>query len=312
MVSEKNGGPEVTTMEAGPETDNAEHGLNRRSFLKFLGVAGVGVVEGDLAAQQPTPAYQEPVGVLVDTTRCIGCRTCEFACAEANGLLAPDADRRVLDEERRTSETQWTVVNRYDTDAGRIFVKRQCMHCIQPACASACLTKAMHKTSEGPVVWREGKCMGCRFCMISCPFDMPKFEYHSPVPKIQKCGLCWERLQEGAQPACVQNCPMKALSFGRRRDLIDEARQRIQENPDKYINQIYGEHDVGGTSWLYLSAVPFEQLGFRTDLGSVAYPEFTEGFLYSVPVVLTLVPAFLLAVSNATKRPSEAAEGSER
>lgn len=284
--------------------------MDRRAFVTCVGAVGAGVVVCDSAAQEPDrdSAAEDPVGVLVDTTRCIGCRTCEFACAEANGLPKPEADRSVLEAERTTSETQWTVVNRYETDAGNVYVKIQCMHCIQPACISACLTKAMHKTNEGPVVWRENKCMGCRFCMLSCPFDMPKFEYDSPVPKIQKCHLCWERLRDGGQPACVESCPMKALVFGKRSELIEEAQRRINRDPDKYLHGVYGEHEVGGTSWLYLSAVPFEQLGFRTDLGTTAYPEFTQGFLYTVPVVLTLAPAFLLALRRATERDEEDTE----
>ena len=182
------------------------------------------------------------------------------------------------------------------------------MHCVQPACASACLTKAMKKTDEGPVVWRGNKCMGCRFCMVSCPFDMPKFEYASANPKIQKCRMCWERLKEGQLPACVENCPAEALSFGKRSEMISEARKRIVEDSDTYFEHIYGEHEVGGTGFLYLSPVPFEQVGFRTDLGNVAYPLLTQDFLYGVPIVLTLWPAFLLALSNATKPKSESEE----
>jgi Fe-S-cluster-containing dehydrogenase component len=252
----------------------------------------------------------EFVGVLVDTTRCVGCRSCEFACAEANGLPEPDDDDDAMfAHERKTTETQWSVVNRYETDAGEIFAKKQCMHCCQPACATACLTKAMLKTKKGPVVWRESKCMGCRFCMISCPFDIPKFEYDSPVPKIQKCRMCWERLQEGEQPACVEECPEDALLFGTRQELLDVAKSRIYSEPDKYAHHIYGEHEVGGTGWLYLSSVPFDQIGFRTDLGTDPYPELTKEFLYAVPIVLTLWPAFLLGVSNATKKEKD--EGGE-
>jgi hypothetical protein len=137
---------------------------------------------------------------------------------------------------------------------------------------------------------------------------MPKFEYNSAVPRIQKCRLCWERLGEGKLPACVENCPMKALTFGGRAELVEEGRRRIYRQPDKYVYRIYGEHEVGGTSWLYLARVPFEQLGFRSDLGTTAYPAYTKEFLYGVPVVLTLIPALLLAVNKATKRDTEDGE----
>jgi len=138
--------------------------------------------------------------------------------------------------------------------------------------------------------------------MVSCPFDIPKFEYHSAVPKIQKCTMCWERQQEGQQPACVENCPAEALTFGKRRDLLEIARQRIYDEPDKYVHHIYGEHEAGGTGYLYLASVPFEKLGFRTDVDKQPYPELSTNFLYGVPVVLLLWPAFLYALSNATKK----------
>jgi Fe-S-cluster-containing dehydrogenase component len=283
--------------------------MDRRTALKTMGLAGAtSLLPSSIRADKPDD--DELVGVLVDTTVCVGCRTCEFACAEANGLPEPDENDDVLKQERKQTPTQWSVINVYDTDAGDIYVKKQCMHCWQPACGSACLTKAMLKTKKGPVIWRESKCMGCRFCMISCPFDIPKFEYDSAVPKIQKCRMCWERLQEGEQPACVSECPAEALTFGKRRDLLEIARKRIYENPDDYYHHIYGEHEAGGTGWLYLSPVPFEQLGFRTDLGTDAYPELTKEFLYAVPVILTLWPAFLYGMSNATKKESNESEAS--
>jgi Fe-S-cluster-containing dehydrogenase component len=277
--------------------------MDRRSFLMTLGIAGGSALAGKTLRAEEAAGDKEFMGVLVDTTRCVGCRTCEVACAEAHGLPAPDLDdESVFERERQPTETQWTVVNYYKTEVGDISVKKQCMHCNQPACAAACLVKAMLKTEDGPVIWREDRCMGCRFCMLSCPFDIPKFEYNSAVPKIQKCTMCWERLKEGQQPACVENCPAEALLFGRRKDLLEIARNRIYENPNSYVHHIYGEHEAGGTGVLYLSSVPFEQLGFRTDLESAPYPELTKDFLYGVPVVLLLWPSFLLALSNATKK----------
>jgi hypothetical protein len=123
--------------------------------------------------------------------------------------------------------------------------------------------------------------------------------------------MCFERLQEGEKPACVTECPEEAIIFGSRRELIKEARKRIYENPNLYSDHIYGEHEVGGTGYLYLSSVPFEQIGLRSDLGSTPYPEYTKTFLYSVPVVLTLWPAFLLAVNKAIKREDSAGEGED-
>jgi len=160
----------------------------------------------------------------------------------------------------------------------------------------------MHKTREGPVLWDESKCMGCRYCMVSCPFDVPKFEYHRAIPRIQKCDLCLDRIREGKQPACVATCPARAMQFGKRSDLIGIAQKRIYTHPDKYYPYLYGEREVGGTSWLYLSPVASEELGLKRSLGTTPYPEFTKQFLYSVPVVLILWPAMLLALSKATER----------
>ena len=272
--------------------------MKRRKFLAVAGCAVGGSLVGVRSAtrnDQEVP--KEFFGVLVDTTRCIGCRACERACSEEHGMHIPDVENDdALAAERQTSERQWTVVNRYETDAGEVFVKKQCMHCWQPACTAACLTNAMYKTKEGPVIWRSGKCMGCRYCMISCPFNMPKFEYDEWNPKIQKCNMCADRLAEGKKPACVEACPTDALMFGIKRDLMEIARVRVYNHPDRYVRKIYGEHEVGGTGWLYLSAVPFEQIGFRTDLGTTPYPEFTRDFLYGVPMVLFGLPALLLGL----------------
>ncbi|MFH0990756.1 MAG: 4Fe-4S dicluster domain-containing protein [bacterium] len=279
--------------------------MNRRNFVKTLSGVGVAVLGVDRAEAENRSENKEFIGVLVDTTRCVGCRSCELACAEAHGFPEPDSNPEVFKKERSLSTIQWSVVNRFQTDKGEMFVKKQCMHCNQPACASACLTKAMLKTEEGPVIWREDKCMGCRFCMLSCPFDVPKFEYDSAIPKIQKCNLCWDRLEEGKSPACADACPAEAIKFGNRRELIETGRALIANNPSTYAHHIYGEDEAGGTSYMYLASVPFGQLGFRTDLGTIPYPELSKDYLYAVPVVLTLWPAFLLGLSNATKKESD-------
>ncbi len=276
--------------------------LHRRDFFKIMGATGLTLAVGkELAASPKSKNDSEFHGVLYDSTRCTGCRGCEYDCAEANNLPEPVPTKDIKGI-RKPDETRRTVVNGYNTSKGKIFVKMQCMHCNEPACASACLTQAMSKTKEGPVIWRGDKCMGCRYCMVSCPFDIPKFEYHSPNPKIQKCTMCFDtRVQKGQLPACVENCPNEALTFGSRRELISEARRRIYEKPDLYFDQIYGEHEAGGTCWLYLSPVPFKEIGMNTSVQQASYPALTKGFLYSVPSVFVLVPALLLGIQQATK-----------
>ncbi len=288
--------------------------INRRNFFRALGVTGVALGAGkELNAVPEKGDEKEFYGVLYDATRCVGCQTCEVSCAEANGLPEPDPeDYPVPGTTRKANENRRTVINAFENEElGEIYSKTQCMHCNQPACASACLTQAMHKTEEGPVIWRDRKCMGCRYCMVSCPFDVPKFEYHSSNPDIVKCDMCYDRQKEGELPACVSNCPAEALTFGSRRELIKEARRRIFENPDMYYDGIYGEHEAGGTGWLYLSPVPFEQIGLNTKLQKKSYPELTKGFLYSVPSIFIMWPAILLGIHNATKNNAKTSDDHE-
>ncbi len=284
--------------------------MDRRGFLKTSLVVGGTALTSNKARAQEQQDPGEFVGILVDTTRCIGCRGCEVACSEEHDNFVPDVvNDGALEKRRKTSDKQWTVVNKYETEKGDVFVKTQCMHCYQAACATACPTEAMKQMKGGPVIWRGNKCIGCRFCMVSCPFDMPKFEFDEWNPKLQKCTMCFERLEEGQKPACVEACPTDALMFGSRLKNLEVARHRIYSHPDKYVHHIYGEHEVGGTGYIYLSAVPFEQIGFRTDLGKSPYPEYTKEFLYAVPMILFGMPAFLLGLNALTDNNKPTIEG---
>ncbi|NHZ85556.1 MAG: twin-arginine translocation signal domain-containing protein [Planctomycetia bacterium] len=292
-------------------------GINRRDFLKTISVATATIsTSGLLRAKQPTD-QKEFYSVLFDATLCIGCRKCEWACNDYNGLpngsFASFDDKSVFEETRNMTPDKFTVVNRFDIkEYGQpIYVKKQCMHCSQPACASACLTEAMKKTEEGPIIWRGNKCMGCRFCMLSCPFDVPKFEYDSANPRIAKCTMCYDRILEGKKPACVEICPTEAIIFGKRSDLLDEAKRRIFSEPDKYVNSVFGDGEAGGTDWLYISPVPFDKIGFKKDMSLEPYNEPTKGFLYSVPFVFILWPAMLLGIYNATKDKHQEIEGGD-
>jgi formate dehydrogenase iron-sulfur subunit len=288
--------------------------VNRRDFLKIAGAAGSALVAGGGIAKASTGAAGngngndvEFYGMLIDTTKCVGCRSCEEACNQANKLPPPKesfSDESVLEKPRDTTPDAFTVINKYPNEKEPdkpIFARKQCMHCNQPACASACLVKALQKTPEGPTIYNKDRCMGCRYCMVSCPYDIPKFQYDSPLPYIRKCIFCYSRVKAGEKPACAEACPEGATLFGKKRDLMEEARTRIYQNPDKYYHKIYGEHDAGGTSFLYLSAVPFEKIGFKKDVGTQPYPEMTSGFLYGVPLVFVLWPSLLYGLSLLTK-----------
>jgi len=277
--------------------------IDRRNFFKVVGVTGASVAMGkklNASQENKSAKNKDPYGLLIDSFMCGGCQSCEFACAEAHGLAEPE-DEPQVGLLRQTDETRRTVVNAYETSVGEVTIKKQCMHCIDPACVSACLTKAMYKTEEGPVIWREDKCMGCRYCMISCPFDVPKFEYNSPNPRIVKCDMCYDRIKAGEKPACAEICPADAIVFGKRSELIKEARKRICEFPEFYRDYIYGETEAGGTGVIYISQIPFSEIGFKKGLEKNSYPSLTKGFLYSVPIVFVLWPTILLGIHEATK-----------
>ncbi len=286
--------------------------VSRRKFLGWMGAAGLGTAFGNLAhaaVNKHFKGYPESYGVLFDSVLCIGCRKCEAGCNKAKEMpppIKPFDDLSVLDKRRRTSPDALTVVNRYDhvkSTKGPLYRKIQCNHCLEAACASVCFVKALTKTIAGPVIYDPSVCVGCRYCMIACPFEIPTYEYDKALaPRIMKCDMCHSRIIENKLPGCVEACPNESLTFGTRKDLIKIARERIRTFPDKYEDHIYGEHEMGGTNWLYLSGVPFKELEMREDLGISPAPEFTEGFLGSVPMVVALWPVLLAGMYGITKR----------
>jgi len=241
-------------------------------------------------------------GMLIDTTRCIGCRGCQVACKQWNRLPGEKTTffgGPGYQNPAQLSPKTWSLVayNELPTKNGFdwVFLKRQCMHCSEPSCASACLVKALEKTPEGPVVYHEDLCMGCRYCMIACPFDVPKFEYEKAIPSIRKCSFCFDRQQQGEIPACAKSCPTGAIHFGVRDELLDEAKTRMYVEPHRYVQHVYGEHEVGGTGMLYLANVPLDQLGMpkSEELGTTPFPALTQGFLSMVPLVIIVWAGFL-------------------
>jgi Fe-S-cluster-containing dehydrogenase component len=281
--------------------------LGRRGFFKVAVVtAGAAGASAASASGAGTQAGQDGAGVLVDTTLCVGCRGCEAACSEANGLPPPPADDKVMDAQRDTAPDVFTVVNKAEKAPGvERFAKRQCLHCIAPGCASACPVKAMEKLPSGPVVYDATKCMGCRYCMIACPFEVPKYEYDALAPRVRKCTFCPERQAAGLKPACTEVCPSGALTFGKRGELLEVAKTRIYSNPGRYVPHVYGEHEAGGTSWLYIGDVAFEKLAMRTNVPDAPIPNLVQGALSAPPFVMTLWPPLLMGLYVFSKRRDE-------
>ncbi|MEN8199761.1 MAG: 4Fe-4S dicluster domain-containing protein [Thermodesulfobacteriota bacterium] len=279
--------------------------LSRRNFIKggLATTAAATVLKESTSEAHSFDNYPDSMGVIVDLTRCVGCRSCEAACNKEQGLPAPAEpfdDFSVFDQihhgqKRRTDETRYTVVNRYDPPEidHPLFRKIQCNHCAEPACLTSCFVNAYTKTPEGAVIYNSKVCVGCRTCMIACPFYIPTFKYSSAFnPRVMKCIFCYDtRLKEGKPPACVEACPQEALTFGKRADVLKMGKQRIRETPGKYVDHIYGEHEVGGTAWMYLSSVSFDKVGFDTHVPQEPILNSVKGFLAIVPMVLTIWPA---------------------
>jgi len=237
--------------------------------------------------------------LLYDATVCIGCKQCEQACAEKNRLRYDET----VAAEQRQSDHKYTVV----LTKGDKCMRRLCMNCLEPACASVCPVGALRKTAAGPVTYDENKCMGCRYCMVACPFGVPRYEWGKVLPKVEKCTMCADRVAHGQQTACADICPTGATKFGERDDLIGEAQQRIRDNPGRYVNHIYGLTEVGGTSVLLLSSVPFEEFGYRRDLSNDPLPILTYRVLSGIPDFVPLGGMLLGGVWWITHRREEVA-----
>ena len=221
------------------------------------------------------------MAILTDTTKCIGCEECVVACKKINGT-GIDKPWRWVKNIDDLSASRWTTVLQRPGDH---YVRQHCRHCLEPACVSACLVGALQKTPEGAVVYDESKCMGCRYCMMSCPYGIPRYSWSSPEPYIQKCILCYDNIKSGklSEPACTAACPNEATIYGDREELLKEAHRRIKNNPKKYVDRVFGEHEVGGTSVLYISDIDLGFLGINKNLGSKPLPETTWGALKTVP-----------------------------
>ncbi len=283
--------------------------LTRRKFIQVVGAgAALAAIGAQVAPPSLVPAPQaEPAernwnySVLFDANRCIGCKLCQITCKKVNNL-PPDDNVTTL------SATTFTFIDFKNISAKMDKptikpVKRQCMHCQDPACVSVCPVGALTKKENGVVAYDPHRCIGCRYCITACPFEIPKYNWDSAEPKINKCAA--QCLENGTrdQPACVQVCPVQALQYGNRNQLLALAHDRIDQNRGKYAGTVYGEKEVGGTSWLYLSGIPFEKLGFRADLPTTPLPRYTLNVMERVPWLIGGIIGLLTGITWWTHRP---------
>ncbi len=284
--------------------------VNRRDFLKIAG-AGLGTLvlpSLNVHAAAIPGNLENAHAMLYDATLCVGCRACQVACKNRSGLPYVMDENQMYEMPTDLDGDTWTLIKLYQDTETYSYVKKQCMHCLQPACASVCPVSALEKTPEGPVVYHSYKCIGCRYCMTACPFDVPKYEWNEKNPIVQKCDFCADLQAAGQQPACSAACPTGALISGTRSEMLAIAHQRLADHPDQYFNHVYGENEVGGTSMLYISAVSNEKLGFPT-LKDQPIPEVTWPYMKSVPFVFFGMAGAMSAIYYWTHRNKEEEEG---
>ncbi|MBV8207616.1 MAG: hydrogenase 2 operon protein HybA [Acidobacteria bacterium] len=297
-------------------------GISRRSLFKVVAAAGAGSAASALAplkarADQAATS-DETIGMLYDSTKCTGCKACMAACNQANGI-SPDTEtsggRAHMPVDLNEHTLNIIKVYQDSSTGDHAYIKRQCMHCVDPACVTACMLGAMKKRSDGVVTYDPSLCIGCRYCEMGCPFNVPKFEWSKTAPKIVKCQLCRDRLALGKQPACTEVCPAGAVIFGKRKDLLVEAHNRLDSNPGRYLPKVYGEHDAGGTQVLYLACVGFDKLGLPS-YGNQPVPHTVDAVQHAIyqgfvaPVALYGVLAGVIWRNR--KRAGETGEQSEQ
>lgn len=310
--------------------------ISRRRFLGWLGLgagsAALGAISPETArASELADTAKNQPAMLYDTTLCIGCRACQNACRAWNGTTPELSADGLYDAPTDLSANTWTVIQLYKNhdvpnatadSANWSFIKRNCMHCLDPACVSACTVGALQKSDAGPVIYDVDRCFGCRYCMIACPYHVPRYQWETTTPLVQKCTFCYgyverdgsvhpkNRLAKGQGPACAAACPTGALKFGTRQALLDDAHARIAANRGKYHeDRVYGETEVGGALQLILSHVPFEKLGLPT-LGDRPLPELTRPVNYAVPAIFLTVGSLATVIYRARGR-AEAADAAQ-
>lgn len=325
--------------------------MNRRKFFKtgLAGMAAVGL------GQTATPAYalgaknKEPIpgalGMLYDSTLCVGCQACVVECQNVNNTMVnPKGEQTYSDNDKLSPYTRnviqvWssgTGTNKDRIQDGYAYVKKQCMHCVDPNCVSVCPVQALTKDPKtGIVGYDPDICTGCRYCMVACPFDVPKYDYDNPVGQISKCELCnqkgLKRIDQGKLPGCCDVCPTGAIIFGSREDLLEEAHRRLgalrgsdydyprqhvnsqdryRATVPRYLQYIYGEKEAGGTQVLMIAGVPYENLGMPhlDELSTGARAEHLQHFLYRGMILPLAALAGLSVITYRNMHEKELAE----
>ncbi len=246
------------------------------------------------------------MAILTDVTKCIGCNECVIAC---KNLYKLDTDvPRTWHKNDGLSSKNWTSILIKEENH---YIRKQCRHCLEPACESVCPVGALHQTPEGAVVYDSDKCLGCRYCMMACPYGIPRYDWDSAVPYIRKCIMCTDRIKKGQQPVCTEACPTEATIFGNRDKLLAEAHLRIKNNPGKYINKVWGEHEVGGTSVLYISDINLDFLSYKSAPSTKPLPTTTEVAMKSVPYAFAGMGGIMYGINWIIRRRNKLSEGNE-
>ena len=285
----------------------------RRQFLKGVAATAAATVVGTKEAKafHKVEPKDDWYAMLFDSTRCVGCKTCMVACKRTNNLPPERDEDGIHDAPIDLSAYTRTVIKLYKEGDKHAYFKAQCFHCVDPACVSVCPVGAIKKDEKTGIVYVTDACLGCRYCQMACPFNVPKFEWNAAIPKkIEKCDMCWyTNVKEGKQPACCEVCPNQAIIFGKRDELLAEAKRRIRENPDRYVPRVYGEAEVGGTGYFVIAGVEFKKLGLPK-LPMISPARVSEGVQHTVykgfiaPVVL-FGTVLTLTVRNKKKRQKE-------